>query len=51
VARDFGTRKVNGEIRPQSWCRSCRAETAKERAATKSQDLELFPVLVVNGPH
>ena len=26
--RDFGTRVVNGQRRPQSWCRSCRAAQA-----------------------
>ncbi len=24
--RDFGTRLIRGERRPQSWCRNCRAE-------------------------
>ncbi|MBX5481107.1 MAG: hypothetical protein IRZ16_04545 [Myxococcaceae bacterium] len=42
VDRDFGTRKVNGEVRPQSWCRSCRAETTRAKAPRRDvQVLEL----------
>lgn len=31
VDRDFGTRLVHGQERPQSWCRSCRQATERRR--------------------
>ena len=42
IDRDFGTRRVNGEVRAQSWCRNCRAETTRARAVRRDvQMLEL----------
>lgn len=35
VDRDFGTRRVNGEVRAQSWCRGCRAETSQAKRAPR----------------
>ncbi len=41
VQRDFGTRVIRGEVRPQSWCRQCRKATAPAARGTAPQ-LELI---------
>lgn len=33
VHEHFGTRRVNGEVRRQSWCRNCRAQASRSRRA------------------
>lgn len=41
VDTDFGSRRLKGELRPQSWCRECRA-TAKRARRTLVVESEPF---------
>lgn len=40
IARDFGARRIKGALRPQSWCRTCRATArAARRPAPQAGEL------------